>query len=178
MTLGSFGPLGLSWLKTAAPAAIVVAAPRRAALPLDAATLACPHGPHGSWRAVDEEGLRKWATVWQTLLEALLEALPHFVDLSSLASRCLWKVLVTKTASTLQRHLRGFKVFIELVSGHSAEFVYDPGRLEPINFLSAVGESKRSVTSAVSALKFAGGIMGWAVLLRDLECQVVAAWNL
>ena len=175
MTLGSFGPLGLSWLKTAAPAAIVVAAPRKAALPLDAATLACPHG---SWRAVDEESLRKWATVWQTLVEALLGASPHFVDLSSLASGCLWKVLITKTASTLQRHLRGFKVFIELVSGHSAEFVYDPGRLEPINFLSAVGESKRSVTSAVSALKFAGGIMGWAVLLRYLECQVVAAWNL
>ena len=86
------------------------------------------------------------------------------------SSGCLWKVLVTKNASTLQRHLCRFKVFIEFVFGHSADFTCNPGDLE----LIAVGESERSVTSV---LKFAGGMMGWAELLSDLECQIVAAWR-
>ena len=44
-------------------------------------------------------------------------------------------------------------------------------------FLSAVGEGKRSVACAVSALKFTAALMGWQEFLCDLDCQVVSAWK-
>ena len=44
------------------------------------------------------------------------------------------------------------KVFLEFRDGEDARNVCNPGRLVLISFLSAVGEGKRSVACAVSAL--------------------------
>ena len=69
------------------------------------------------------------------------------------------------------------KVFLEFRDGEDARNICNPGRLVLISFLSAVGEGKRSVACAVSALKFTAALMGWQEFLCDLDCQVVSAWK-
>eukprot|EP00439_Symbiodinium_sp_Y106_P025315 s1939_g3.t1 len=130
-------------------------------------------------RALDAAALSRWADMWCAKLAPFLDVSANFAELGSLATGCLRKVLQCKSASasTLRRHMCGLKVFLEFRDGEDAHNICNPGRLVLISFLSAVGEGKRSVACAVSALKFTAALMGWQEFLCDLDCQVVSAWK-
>ena len=110
--------------------------------------------PQSSGRALDAAALSRWADMWCAKLAPFLDVSANFAELGSLATGCLRKVLQCKSASasTLRRHMCGLKVFLEFRDGEDAHNICNPGRLVLISFLSAVGEGKRSVACAVSAL--------------------------
>ena len=124
-----------------------------------------------SW---EEEQWQALARTWVGYLQPLLNSSPFFQDLGELAEGCLIRVLRTKAAGTLRRHLPGFKLWVDFIHGTDLETPFARADLL-VNFFDCVQAKHRSAIAPWRSLKFVAALLGWDRLLATLANPVVVA---
>ena len=110
-------------------------------------------GPTTSSARVEEEAdWCKWACVWSSLLEPLLKSSLLFAKLDKEALPSLRQVLRTRAASTLRRHLPGWRIWVEFTSCEALE-PNNPELATLVACFRGLSESGRSATACVSSMR-------------------------
>ena len=130
--------------------------------------------PVTSLQELESSKVQKWVSLWTVSLGDLIKY-SCFSQLGALALDTLQQILSTKAASTLQRHLGGWKCWLEF-AGSACASAWSPELVVVVGFFKGLAESSRASDAPLRAMRFAAGVMGWKGLLSHLEIQAVCAW--
>ena len=119
--------------------------------------------------------MQKWASLWALSLGDLIKY-SSFSQLGALASDRLQQILSTKAVSTLQRHLGGWKFWLDF-AGSADAHACNPELRVVVGFFKGLAESSPASDAPLRAMRFAAGVMGWKDVLSHLETQAARAWT-
>ena len=94
---------------------------------------------------------------------------------AAMQQRFLRQVLKTKAASTLRRHVPGWRLCMEFGLGQTWRPL-EPDLASVVSFLRTNAEAGHSCAAPVASMKFVASLLGWKQLITILDNTVVAAW--
>ena len=112
--------------------------------------------PVTSLQELESSKVQKWVSLWTVPLGDLIKY-SCFSQLGALALDTLQQILSTKAASTLQRHLGGWKCWLEF-AGSACASAWSPELVVVVGFFKGLAESSRASDAPLRAMRFAAGV--------------------
>ena len=112
--------------------------------------------PVTSLQELESSKVQKWVSLWTVSLGDLIKY-SCFSQLGALALDTLQQILSTKAASTLQRHLGGWKCWLEF-AGSACASAWSPELVVVVGFFKGLAESSRASDAPLRAMRFAAGV--------------------